>query len=231
MSHAKLELKGIGKSYKDGDTSLTILKDLNLSVEAGEFVAILGPSGSGKSTLLSIAGLLLTADAGAIYLDGEKVSSNSQKDLTKLRREQLGFIFQSHHLLPFMTINDQLLEVAAFNKNFSRQERQEAVSALLKDLGIEGAAHKYPNQLSGGQRQRAAIARAFVHQPKLILADEPTASLDADRGRQIAELLRKEVKERQTGAIMVTHDERILDLVDKVYELEYGQLKLVECGK
>lgn len=231
MSHAKLELKGIGKSYKDGDTSLTILKDLNLSVEAGEFVAILGPSGSGKSTLLSIAGLLLTADAGAIYLDGEKVSSNSQKDLTKLRREQLGFIFQSHHLLPFMTINDQLLEVAAFNKNFSRQERQEAVSALLKDLGIEGAAHKYPNQLSGGQRQRAAIARAFVHQPKLILADEPTASLDADRGRQIAELLRKEVKERQTGAIMVTHDERILDLVDKVYELEHGQLKLVECGK
>lgn len=96
MSHAKLELKGIGKSYKDGDTSLTILKDLNLSVEAGEFVAILGPSGSGKSTLLSIAGLLLTADAGAIYLDGEKVSSNSQKDLTKLRREQLGFIYFPH---------------------------------------------------------------------------------------------------------------------------------------
>ncbi|MGT2865620.1 ABC transporter ATP-binding protein [Streptococcus fryi] len=231
MSHAKLELKGIGKSYKDGDASLTILKDLNLSVEAGEFVAILGPSGSGKSTLLSIAGLLLTADTGAIYLDGEKVSSSSQKDLTKLRREQLGFIFQSHHLLPFMTINDQLLEVAAFNKNFSRQERQEAVSTLLKDLGIEGAANKYPNQLSGGQRQRAAIARAFVHQPKLILADEPTASLDADRGRQIAELLRKEVKERQTGAIMVTHDERILDLVDKVYELEYGQLKLVAFGE
>lgn len=227
MSNVRLQLQSIGKSYQDGTSKRTILNQLELSVHAGEFVAILGPSGSGKSTLLSIAGLLLSPDTGSILLDGQEVSAQTQKEMTILRREKLGFIFQSHHLLPFMTINDQLLEVATFYKGYDKMTGQKAVDELLAELGIDDCRDKYPNQLSGGQRQRAAIARAFVHQPKLILADEPTASLDEERGRQVAELLQKEVKQRQTGAIMVTHDERILDLVDKVYRLKDGQLQLV----
>lgn len=218
-----LNLKDISKSYKDGDEQALILDNLNLQVDKGQLVAIVGPSGSGKSTLLSIAGLLLTADSGEIYLDDQLVKGGA-KELTYLRREKLGFIFQNHHLLPYMTVEDQIKEVAKFNKNRKTDEIEASVGRLLEELGLEGCKSKYPHQMSGGQRQRSAIARAFIHKPKLILADEPTASLDEDRGRQIAELIQMEVKRNDTGAIMVTHDERILDVVDKVFQLRHGKL-------
>lgn len=217
-----LNLRAISKSYQDGEEERIILDKLDLQVSAGEFVAILGPSGSGKSTLLSIAGALLSADSGEIYLDGDKVGS--QKEWTKLRREKIGFIFQNHQLLPFLTIAQQLDMIGKFSKRFSKTEVKQRQEALLAELGIADCAKKYPKQLSGGQKQRAAIARAFLNQPSLILADEPTASLDASRGRQVAELIRQEVKDRQTAVVMVTHDERILDVVDTVYRLENAKL-------
>lgn len=219
-----LELQAIGKSYVDGEEEAIILNDLDLAVEAGEFVAILGPSGSGKSTLLSIAGLLLGAGQGCLLLDGQEVTKLSQKERTKLRRHKLGFIFQSHQLLPYLTVREQLEQVARFDINYDESKSQDEIRQLLEDLGMSDSAHKFPRQLSGGQKHRAAIARAFIHHPKLILADEPTASLDEARGRQVTELIRKEVKERNTAAIMVTHDERILDLVDTVYRLKHGKL-------
>lgn len=219
-----MELKGISKYYLDGEEQAVILDELDLTVQAGEFVAILGPSGSGKSTLLSIAGLLLSADGGHLLLDGQDVTTLSQKEQTKLRRHKLGFIFQSHQLLPYMTVQDQLEQVTRFDRDSEKDKSRAEISQLLGELGMGGSAHKFPRQLSGGQKQRAAIARAFIHQPKLILADEPTASLDEARGRQVTELIRKEVTERKTAAIMVTHDERILDLVDTVYRLKHGKL-------
>lgn len=219
-----MELKGISKYYLDGEEQAVILDELDLTVQAGEFVAILGPSGSGKSTLLSIAGLLLSADGGHLLLDGQDVTKLSQKEQTKLRWHKLGFIFQSHQLLPYLTVQDQLEQVARFDRDSEKDKSRAEISQLLGELGMGGSAHKFPRQLSGGQKQRAAIARAFIHQPKLILADEPTASLDEARGRQVTELIRKEVTERKTAAIMVTHDERILDLVDTVYRLKHGKL-------
>lgn len=218
---AILDLKDIQKSFQDGEEKRIVLNNLQLEVAAGEFVAILGPSGSGKSTLLSIAGVLMSADKGRIILDGQDISQATQKIWTSIRREKIGFVFQSHQLLPYLTVYDQLLMAAKMSRVKNLDQR---IKELLDDLGISDCAKKFPKQLSGGQKQRAAIARAFLAKPALILADEPTASLDEARGRQIAELLQKETKENHSAAIMVTHDERILDVVDHVYRLKEGQL-------
>ena len=205
-----------------------VLNQLNLSVEPNEFVASLGPSGSGKSTLLAIAGLLLSADEGRIRIAGQDLTGLNQGQWTQKRLELLGFIFQDHQLLSYMKIGDQLELVAKLKGEKDKKKRQEEVKALLADLGIEACYHQYPNQMSGGQKQRAAIARAFIGNPQVILADEPTASLDPDRGQEIAQLIRKEVKSKNKSAIMVTHDRSILTYVDTIYELKHGQLLKVE---
>lgn len=205
-----------------------VLNQLNLSVEPNEFVAILGPSGSGKSTLLAIAGLLLSADEGRIRIAGQDLTGLNQGQWTQKRLELLGFIFQDHQLLSYMKIGDQLELVAKLKGEKDKKKRQEEVKALLADLGIEACYHQYPNQMSGGQKQRAAIARAFIGNPQVILADEPTASLDPDRGQEIAQLIQKEVKSKNKSAIMVTHDRSILTYVDTIYELKHGQLLKVE---
>ena len=225
---AIIELEDIRKSYADGNQMHHVLNQLNLSVEPNEFVAILGPSGSGKSTLLAIAGLLLSADEGRIRIAGQDLTGLNQGQWTQKRLELLGFIFQDHQLLSYMKIGDQLELVAKLKGEKDKKKRQEEVKALLADLGIEACYHQYPNQMSGGQKQRAAIARAFIGNPQVILADEPTASLDPDRGQEIAQLIRKEVKSKNKSAIMVTHDRSILTYVDTIYELKHGQLLKVE---
>ena len=219
-----LELKNISKSYQDGESKHLVLDNINLDVEEGQFIAIVGPSGSGKSTLLSIAGMLLSTDQGQVVLRQEDYAQASQAEWTRLRREKIGFIFQSHELIPYMKIQDQLMMVARMKEGKKGRTTKEDVANLLDELGIKEAKRKYPKQLSGGQKQRVAIARAFLSQPDIILADEPTACLDGERGQQIAELIRKEVKNRKVAAVMVTHDERILHLVDRVYRLEDGHL-------
>ena len=225
---AIIALENIRKSYADGSQMHHVLNQLNLSVERNEFVAILGPSGSGKSTLLAIAGLLLSADEGRIRIAGQDLTGLNQGQWTKKRLELLGFIFQDHQLLSYMKIGDQLELVAKLKGEKDKKKRQEEVKVLLADLGIEACYHQYPNQMSGGQKQRAAIARAFIGNPQVILADEPTASLDPDRGQEIAQLIRKEVKSKNKSAIMVTHDRSILTYVDTIYELKHGQLLKVE---
>ena len=225
---AIIALENIRKSYADGSQMHHVLNQLNLSVERNEFVAILGPSGSGKSTLLAIAGLLLSADEGRIRIAGQDLTGLNQGQWTKKRLELLGFIFQDHQLLSYMKIGDQLELVAKLKGEKDKKKRQEEVKALLADLGIETCYHQYPNQMSGGQKQRAAIARAFIGKPQVILADEPTASLDPDRGQEIAQLIQKEVKSKNKSAIMVTHDRSILTYVDTIYELKHGQLLKVE---
>ena len=225
---AIIELENIRKSYADGNQMHHVLNQLNLSVEPNEFVAILGPSGSGKSTLLAIAGLLLSADEGRISIAGQDLTGLNQGQWTQKRLELLGFIFQDHQLLSYMKIGDQLELVSKLKGEKDKKKRQEEVKALLADLGIEACYHQYTNQMSGGQKQRAAIARAFIGNPQVILADEPTASLDPDRGQEIAQLIRKEVKSKNKSAIMVTHDRSILTYVDTIYELKHGQLLKVE---
>ena len=225
---AIIELENIRKSYADGNQMHHVLNQLELSVEPNEFVAILGPSGSGKSTLLAIAGLLLSADEGRIRIAGQDLTGLNQGQWTQKRLELLGFIFQDHQLLSYMKIGDQLELVAKLKGEKDKKKRQEEVKALLADLGIEACYHQYPNQMSGGQKQRAAIARAFIGNPQVILADEPTASLDPDRGQEIAQLIQKEVKSKNKSAIMVTHDRSILTYVDTIYELKHGQLLKVE---
>ena len=225
---AIIALENIRKSYADGSQMHHVLNQLNLNVEPNEFVAILGPSGSGKSTLLAIAGLLLSADEGRISIAGQDLTGLNQGQWTQKRLELLGFIFQDHQLLSYMKIGDQLELVAKLKGERDKKKRQEEVKALLADLGIEACYHQYPNQMSGGQKQRAAIAQAFIGNPQVILADEPTASLDPDRGQEIAQLIQKEVKSKNKSAIMVTHDRSILTYVDTIYELKHGQLLKVE---
>ena len=219
-----IELQQIKKSYADGNQMRDVICDLNLTVEPQEFVAILGPSGSGKSTLLSIAGLLLSSDGGQVIIGGQNLTNLKQSEWTKKRLELLGFIFQDHQLLPYMKIGDQLEVVAKLKGEKEASKRKEEVKGLLAELGIENCYGQYPNQMSGGQKQRAAIARAFIGNPQLILADEPTASLDPERGKEIAQLIQREVKSKHKSAIMVTHDRSVLEYVDTVYEMKKGKL-------
>ncbi|MGT2809014.1 ABC transporter ATP-binding protein [Streptococcus iniae] len=221
---AILVLDGISKTFQDGEGEQVVLDQLDLSVSNNEFVAILGPSGSGKSTLLSIAGLLLSADSGSIRIANQDLSALKQKQWTQKRQELLGFIFQDHQLLPFMTIGKQLQMVAKMKGIKDKKAADLEIDRLLEDLGISACKDKYPNKMSGGQKQRAAIARAFIGNPQVILADEPTASLDPERGRDIARLIQMEVKQKGKAAIMVTHDQSILDLVDTIYDLKNGKL-------
>lgn len=219
-----IELQQIKKSYADGNQMRDVICDLNLTVEPQEFVAILGPSGSGKSTLLSIAGLLLSSDSGQVIIGGQNLTNLKQSEWTKKRLELLGFIFQDHQLLPYMKTGDQLEVVAKLKGEKDASKRKEEVKGLLAELGIENCYGQYPNQMSGGQKQRAAIARAFIGNPQLILADEPTASLDPERGKEIAQLIQREVKSKHKSAIMVTHDRSVLEYVDTVYEMKKGKL-------
>ena len=214
-----LELKGISKSYRDGMEKRLILNDISLAAQKGEFIAVVGPSGSGKSTLLSIAGLLLSPDSGSILIAGKDMTTSSKNKRTDIRRRQIGFVFQNHELLPYLKTKDQLALVQ------TKEERDRiSIDELLRELDIEKCREQFPSKMSGGEKQRVAIARAFVNDPDVILADEPTASLDAERGRLVASMIKSEVKKRNKAAIMVTHDTRILDLTDRVYRIEEQRL-------
>lgn len=210
------QMQNVNKAYKDGMEQQEILCGVNLKINYGELIAVVGPSGSGKSTFLTIAGGLLTADSGSVKISEKEIANLSQKERTEIRRNQIGFIFQNHQLLPYLTVEEQLKLVQKLNKN----ENKDEVKELIEDLGLDKCRKRYPNQLSGGERQRTAIARAFANHADLILADEPTASLDAQRGYQIVEMIRNEVKKYKKAGIIVTHDERVLNLMDKIYYLE-----------
>lgn len=219
----KLVLHEVTKLYGDGDSTLTVLNRLSFRIGEGELAAVLGPSGSGKSTFLSIAGALLTPTSGEVLLDGQSVSGLSGPELARLRLNKIGFMFQSAHLIPYLKVEEQLLYIAKLAGMKSAEGKKRA-RALLDELGLTARSGYYPQDLSGGEKQRVAIARAMMNQPALLLADEPTSSLDFKRGREVVELLASEVKRTGRAAVMVTHDERLLDLCDRVLHLEDGVL-------
>ncbi|KSU23859.1 putative hemin import ATP-binding protein HrtA [Lactococcus lactis] len=215
-----IELKNVKKSFKDGDETIEALKETNFSVDKGEFVAIIGPSGSGKSTLLTIAGGLQSPSSGEIWINGRALNEKKEKARAKVRFEEIGFILQASNLVPFLTVKKQLQLVDKVNK--AKENR--AGLDLLKRLGLEKLVDKYPEELSGGERQRVAIVRALYNDPTIILADEPTASLDTEKAYEVVKILAKEAKEKNKATIMVTHDLRLVDYCDKVYLLEDGRL-------
>ncbi|KXY69540.1 ABC transporter ATP-binding protein [Bacillus sp. FSL W7-1294] len=218
-----LKLDKVSKVYGEGNTEVTALHPMSLDVKAGEFIGIVGPSGSGKSTLLSIAGALLSPSKGDIYIREQNITKLSEKEMTDIRLKKIGFIFQFANLVPYLNVKEQLLYIAKLKKE-SKQESEKRADHLLGAFGLGERKNHYPNQLSGGEKQRVAIARAFMNNPDLILADEPTASLDSKRAREVVEMMKREVKESQKAAIMITHDERMLDVCDRILTLRDGQL-------
>ena len=222
-SRPALALTQVSKTYGDGDGLITALHPTSLRVQPGELVAVNGPSGSGKSTFLSIAGALLRPTDGTGESSGVDVTRLRESDLPAFRLKHLGFVLQSSNLIPFLTVREQLTLVPRLAGQQDRNVRERA-DELLARLGLAERAGKYPDALSGGQRQRVAIARALMNDPDLILADEPTASLDSSRGREVVQMLAQAVHERGKAAVMVTHDERVLDLCDRVVTIVDGHL-------
>ncbi len=217
-----LEFKNVTKSYQDGNNEIEALKETNFKIEEGQFIAIIGPSGSGKSTFLTLAGGLQTPSKGQIIINGNDYTNLSEKERAKLRFNDIGFVLQASNLVPFLTAKQQLELVDRINKK-NKQTIQDKHS-LFKELGIDHLENKLPKDLSGGERQRLAIARALYNDPAIILADEPTASLDSDRAFEVVELLSKECREKNKSIIMVTHDNRMIEKCDHVYRMKDGIL-------
>lgn len=216
-----IELQGVTKKFNDGNKEILALKETNFSVKSGEFVAIIGPSGSGKSTFLTIIGGLQTPTDGKVLIREQKFSEVGIKERSKMRFEEIGFILQASNLVPFLTVENQMRLVNKVEKTKYEKDKAEK---LFEELGITKLRNKYPSDLSGGERQRVAIARALYHDPSVILADEPTASLDTEKAFEVVEILARETKSKNKATIMVTHDERLIDYCDKVYVMKDGVL-------
>ena len=217
-----LEFKNVTKSYQDGNKEIEALKETNFKIEEGQFIAIIGPSDSGKSTFLTLAGGLQTPSKGQIIINGKDYTNLSEKERSKLRFNDIGFVLQASNLVPFLTAKQQLELVDRINKK--RKQTLQDQKSLFKELGIDHLENKLPKDLSGGERQRLAIARALYNNPAIILADEPTASLDSDRAFEVVDLLLKECKEKNKSIIMVTHDNRMIEKCDHIYRMKDGIL-------
>ncbi|MDL2432686.1 ABC transporter ATP-binding protein [Streptococcus sp. SC1] len=219
---AIIELKGVTKEYGQGHTLVQALKPTDFRLEAGQFVAIIGPSGSGKTTFLTLLGHLQTPSKGQILLRGKDTSQLKEKERAALRFNDFGFILQASNLIPFLKIEDQFQLI----DRLSKKERTD-LDSLVELLDLKDTLKQYPKELSGGERQRAAIARALYNSPDIILADEPTASLDTERAKRVVHLLKEVTQKFNKSVVMITHDTRLLDEVDKVYEMQDGVLTQV----
>lgn len=224
MSKPVLRTENLSRRYSLGVETVHALRDVSLKVGQGEFVAIMGPSGSGKSTLLHLLGLVDSPDEGEIFLDGAATSHLSDNDLTKLRREKLGFIFQSFELIPTLNARENILLPAEIAGR--KGEGSGRLKELAGQLGIADRLKHRPNELSGGQRQRVAIARALINNPVVILADEPTGNLDTQTGTDVLELLRSGVKNAGWTVVMVTHDSSAAAFADRIIRLQDGCLRV-----
>ena len=224
-----LELKNISKIYQSpsGSETRTVLDDLSFEVNAGESIAILGPSGSGKSTLLNIIGSLDKPTTGQVILDGENLSDLDQNNLAKIRNKKIGFIFQLHHLLPQCSVLENVLipTLANSNKN-DKINYEERALELLKRVNLEGHSDHRPAQLSGGEQQRVAVIRAMIHQPPILLADEPTGSLDQGSAEKLAQILMSLNKEENVTLIVVTHSTKLAGHMGRIYNLNDGKLEV-----
>lgn len=216
-----LVMNQIVKTFGKDKTAVTALKGLDFRVKEGEFISIIGPSGSGKSTFLTIAGGLQNPTSGEIMINQTNFTRLNEKQRAKLRFKDIGFILQSSNLIPFLKVKEQFYLV---DKVSGTKREKERIEELLSSLDILDLQEKYPRDLSGGERQRVAIGRALFNNPSLILADEPTASLDTDHAYEVVKLLVKEAHEKKKATVMVTHDARMIQWSDRVYRMEDGQL-------
>ena len=217
-----LDLQSIYKTYGQGQLEVPVLKDVNLQVTEGEYLAIMGPSGSGKSTLMNIVGCLDRATSGTYFLDGENISTLSEKQLSAVRLKKIGFVFQTFQLLPQETALDNVA-LPLIYEGISKQERKDRAMQSLENVGLGDRATFLPTQLSGGQKQRVAIARAMINNPKVLLADEPTGALDQASGIQVMELF-KQLNEQGATVVMITHDANVASNARRIVNIIDGKL-------
>ncbi len=221
-----LKVSGLNKIYGEGESAVHAVRDASFATEPGEFVAVVGPSGSGKTTLLAMIGGLLTPTSGSIEVNGKDIAGLGRGGQSAYRREAVGYVFQANNLLPFLTARENLMVMARITRA-NKKEARERADRLLDELGLVRRANATASQLSGGERQRVAIARALMNNPQLVLVDEPTASLDSARGKQVVESLIQEVKSRGKLGLMVTHDMAMASLADRILEMHDGALRQV----
>ncbi|MBN6202483.1 ABC transporter ATP-binding protein [Staphylococcus saprophyticus] len=215
-----LQVKDIKKSFGNGQSETPVLKGINFNVNEGEFVILNGASGSGKTTLLTILGGLLSQSSGDILYNNQPLFTRDRK-ASELRLNEIGFIFQSSHLVPYLKVKAQLTMIGK-EAGMTMQEANQRAETLLKQIGLNHRLTAFPHMLSGGEKQRVAIVRALMNHPKIILADEPTASLDAERATEVIEMIKNQIKSKKMIGIMITHDKRLFEYADKVIELDDG---------
>ena len=225
-----LETRSVVKTYASDSGTIQAVDDVSLQVTAGEFVALVGPSGSGKTTMLSILAALLQPTSGQIVLDGQDLAQMSDVQRVALRREKIGFTFQANNLVPYLSAVENVELMLRLNKKLNKAGKLRA-RELLARLGLGERLNNLPGQMSGGQQQRVAIARALIHNPSLVLADEPTASLDTERAYQVVETFAGLIHEQKRAGIMVTHDLRLCEFVDRVLQMQDGKLVRVYTGR
>jgi putative ABC transport system ATP-binding protein len=223
MSAVALEVKHVIKSFTTETGTINAVDDVSFTVEHGEFVALVGPSGSGKTTMLSILAALLAPTSGQVLIDGQDLAQMDEKERVALRREKIGFTFQSNNLIPYLTAYENVEFMLRLNGKRDKAGRIRS-EELLSRLGLGERLRNLPAQMSGGQQQRVAIARALIHNPTVVLADEPTASLDTERAFQVVQTFAALIHENQRAGIMVTHDLRMCQYVDRVLQMRDGQL-------
>ncbi|MDC2836747.1 ABC transporter ATP-binding protein [Limosilactobacillus mucosae] len=216
-----IELKNINKDYGTGISKVQVLSDVSFKAHSGELSLVLGPSGSGKSTFLTIAGGLQRPTSGQVLIDGQDISQFSEKQRDEIRLNQIGFVLQSYNLLSYLSVADQFALVDRVHRGNLSSDRLEK---LLQELGIDQLVNKYPDELSGGQNQRVAIARALYTDPAIILADEPTAALDSERVKVVGRLMKEMAKRYDKAVVVVTHDLRLKDFADRIYQIMDGKM-------
>jgi putative ABC transport system ATP-binding protein len=218
-----ISIKNLQYYFGENELKKQVLNDINLQISVGEIVIMTGPSGSGKTTLLSLIGGLRSVQSGSLQIMGRELYQATEAQLVQSRR-QIGYIFQAHNLLPFLTARENVQMSIELHDNIPKQEATAKSAAILTEVGLGERLNYYPDKLSGGQKQRVAIARALVSHPKLVLADEPTAALDSQTGRDVVNLMYRLAKEQGCTILLVTHDNRILDVADRIIQMEDGHL-------
>ena len=223
-----VELKNVTKSYHNGTFDVPALKNINLSIEKGEFTVFAGPSGSGKTTLLNIVGTMDKLTEGEIFVDGVEITGFDRNEASDFRKDKIGFIFQSYNLIPVLTVYENVEFILDLVGKYDKRIKEEKIDALLEELGILQLKHRRPSEISGGQQQRVAIARALIKEPVLVLADEPTANLDSKTGEAILDLMKKLNEEKGVTFIFSSHDHKIIERAKRVVYLRDGQMMAEE---
>ena len=232
MNQQSIRVENLVKTFGKGDTVVNVIDGADFSINSGELIALIAPSGAGKTTLLMMIGCVEEPTSGTMWLGDEKVYENKwlNKDTRTIRREKIGFIFQAHYLIPFLNIIDNITLLPQTNGQ-SKEEAEKFAMELLEYFDIKEKAYSMPSQLSGGQNQRVAIARALANKPKIILADEPTAALDAERSVSVVQMLKKIAVEQNVAVVMVTHDEAMLPLCDRIIKIENKKVVSIDVIK